>query len=322
MNSLIKFLFTSLLIFSSALSISQSYPEKPIRLVIPYPAGGGIDLVGRPLAEKLSEALGKSVWVDNKGGASGILAMKEVAMANPDGYTIILALNTQIAVNPTLFNKIPYDSIKDFEPVSLIGAAPYILVANTKLPFDNVADMVSFSKSKPGGISYASAGNGSGAHLSGEMTKTMTGANLVHVPYKAVPTAIIDVINGNVDVTYLTIASARGHIKSGKLKAIAVTGPKRSAAMPEVPTVAESGLPNFDSSVWYGIFAPAGTPSAVITKLNYEIQNVIKSTDYQKLMGAEAVDLKPSTPEQFRHFISSEIVKWSKVVKDSGAKLD
>ena len=148
MNSFIKCLFTSLLIFSSTLSNSQSYPEKTIRLVIPYPAGGGIDLVGRPLAEKLSEALGKSVWVDNKGGASGILAMKEVAMANPDGYTIILALNTQIAVNPTLFNKIPYDSIKDFEPVSLIGAAPYILVANTKLPFDNVADMVSFSKSK------------------------------------------------------------------------------------------------------------------------------------------------------------------------------
>jgi tripartite-type tricarboxylate transporter receptor subunit TctC len=322
MNSFIKCLFTSLLIFSSTLSNSQSYPEKTIRLVIPYPAGGGIDLVGRPLAEKLSEALGKSVWIDNKGGASGILAMKEVAMANPDGYTIILALNTQIAVNPTLFNKIPYDSIKDFEPVSLIGAAPYILVANTKLPFDNVADMVSFSKSKPGGISYASAGNGSGAHLSGEMTKTMTGANLVHVPYKAVPASIIDVISGNVDVTYLTIASARGHIKSGKLKAIAVTSPKRSAAMPEVPTVAESGLPNFDSSVWYGIFAPAGTPSAIITKLNYEIQNVIKSADYQKLMGAEAVDLKPSTPDQFRNFISSEIVKWSKVVKDSGAKLD
>ena len=312
----------SLVLLQVLSASAQSYPDKPIRLVIPYPPGGGIDLVGRPLAEKLGEAFGKVVVVDNKGGASGNIAMQHVAASPPDGYTIILALNTQIAVNPALFTKLPYDTVKDFAPISLIGSAPYLLVANPKFPVASVRDIIALVKAKPGAVSYASAGNGSGAHLSTEMIKTMAGVNIVHVPYKAIATGIIDVIAGNVQIMFVTIGSVKGHVSAGRLKAIAVSGAKRSPAIPEVPTVAESGLPGFDSGVWYGILAPAGTPADIVARLNGEILKAIKSPDYQKRLAAEAVELSGSTPEEFRVYIGSELGKWAKVVKDSGAKLD
>lgn len=301
---------------------AQSYPSRPIRLVIPYPPGGGIDLVGRPLAEKLSMALGQPVVVDNKGGASGIIAMEHVANSPPDGYTIVLALATQIAVNPALFAKVPYDPVKDFAPIALLGSAPYVLVVNPKLPVNTLGDILALAKAKPRGMTYASSGNGSGAHLSTEMIKTMAGVDIVHVPYKATATGIRDVMAGDVQLMFVTIGSVRGQVKGGLLKPIAVSGAKRSPAMPDVPTVAESGLPGFESVVWYGILAPAGTPADIVARLNTEIVKAIQAPDYRQRLAAEAVELSGSTPEEFRVYIKSELGKWAKVIKDSGAKLD
>jgi tripartite-type tricarboxylate transporter receptor subunit TctC len=301
---------------------AQSYPDKPVRLVIPYPPGGGIDIVGRPLADKLGELLGQPVVVDNKGGASGIVAMQHVAASAPDGYTIVLALNTQIAVNPALFAKLPYDPVKDFVPIALLGSAPYLLVAAPKLPVSTVREVIAMARAKPGGMSYASSGNGSGAHLSMEMIKTMAGIDVVHVPYKATPTGVRDVMVGDVQLMFVTIGTVRGQVKAGTLRPLAVSSAKRSAAIPEIPTVAESGLPGFESVVWYGIFAPAGTPASIVTRLNTEILKAIKAPDYQQRLAVEAVELTGSTPEELQAYVKTELGKWAQVVKDSGAKLD
>jgi len=301
---------------------TDSYPRKPIRLVLPFPSGGGVDLVARPLAEKLSEALGQNVVVENMGGGSGIVAMQHVANSAPDGHTLILALSTQVAVNPALFSKVPYDSIKDFAPVTLIGFTPYLLVASPKFQVDSLKNVISLSKEKPGSINYASSGNGSGAHLAMEMIKSDAQIDLVHVPYKATPSGVRDVMAGEVQLMFVTIGTVRNQVKAGLLKPLAVTSLKRSGVMPQVPTVAESGLPNYESVVWYSVLAPAGTPLAIVSKLNQEINKVLKSQDYQQRLAQEAVEVSGSSPEQLQTFMKSEMIKWAKVVKDSGAKVD
>jgi tripartite-type tricarboxylate transporter receptor subunit TctC len=304
-------------------SFAQGYPSRPVRLVIPYPPGGGIDLVGRPLAQRLGESLGQTVIVDNKGGASGMIAMEDVAKAPPDGHTIVLALNTQLAVNPALFSRVPYDPFKDFVPVALLGWAPYMLVVNPKLPVKDVKELVALARAKPGSITYASSGNGSGAHLAAEMIKTATGTNMLHVPYKATAEGVRDVISGEVQMMFATIGTVAGHVKAGTLRALAVSGMTRSPAVPDVPTVIESGgLPGFEATVWYGILAPAGTPRDIVARLNADILKAIGDPEYKKRLAIEAVVITGSTPEEFASYMKSESGKWAQVVKASGAKVD
>ena len=300
----------------------EGYPRKPIRLVLPFPSGGGVDLVARPLAEKLGEALGQNVIVENMGGASGIVAMQHVANSAPDGHTLILALSTQVAVNPALFSKVPYDSVKDFAPVSLIGFTPYLLVASPKFPVESLRNVISQSREKPGSINYASSGNGSGAHLAMEMIKSEAQIDLVHVPYKATPSGVRDVMAGEVQLMFVTIGTVKNQVKAGLLKPLAVTSLKRSSVIPQVPTVAEAGLPNYESVVWYSVLAPAGTPTFIVSKLNLEINKILKTQDYQQRLSQEAVEASGGSPEQLQSFIKSEMIKWAKVVKSSGAKVD
>jgi tripartite-type tricarboxylate transporter receptor subunit TctC len=312
-----------LLALAVATAGAQSdYPRRSVRLVLPFPAGGGIDLVARPLAEKLTEALGQAVVVDNMGGANGIVAMQHVAGAPPDGHTIILALSSQIVVNPALYGKLPYDSLKDFAPVALIGATPYLLVAAPKVPIENMRDFLARAKARPGAINYASSGNGSGAHLSMEIIKSMTGINVIHVPYKATSNGVKDVMAGEVELMFVTIGTVRNQIQAGLLKAVAVTGAKRSPAVPNVPTIAESGLPGYESVVWYAVLAPAGTPQPVVARLNAEILKIVRGPEYQQRLAREAVEVSGSSPEELQAYTRSELVKWAKIVKDSGAKVD
>jgi len=300
----------------------SDYPRRPVRLVLPLPAGGGIDLVARPLAEKLTEALGQPVVVDNMGGANGIVAMQHVASAPPDGHTISLTLSSQLVVNPALYSKIPYDSLRDFAPIALIGATPYLLVAAPKVPIDNMRDFLARAKARPGAINYASSGNGSGAHLSMEIIKSMTGINVIHVPYKATANGVKDVMAGEVELMFVTIGTVRNQIQAGLIKAIAVTSARRSPAVPTVPTIAESGLPGYESVVWYAVVAPASTPQPIVARLNAEILKIVRGPEYQQRLAREAVEVSGSSPEELQAHMRSELVKWAKIVKDSGAKVD
>lgn len=314
-------LSSSLLVFTLH-AFGQSYPIKPIRLVLVYPAGGGIDVLARPLAQALSDSLGQAVIVDNRGGADGAIAMELVAKARPDGYTIIMAVTAQLAIHPALHPKLPYDPIRDFAPITLLGSAPYVLVVYPSLPVKSLQELIALARSKPGQLNYASVGSGSGAHLATEMLKTIARIDMIHVPNKSTASALLDVITGQVQVMIVTYGAAGSHILSGRLRALAVTSGKRTPVAPAVPTVAESGLPGYEAVVWYGALAPGGTPKDIIAKLNGEILRVLSSPDYRKHLAAGAIDPSGSTPEQFYEYIKSEIVKWAKVVKDSGAKVD
>lgn len=314
-------LSSSLLVFTLH-AFGQSYPIKPIRLVLVYPAGGGIDILARPLAQALSDSLGQSVIVDHRGGADGAIAMELVAKARPDGYTIIMAVTAQLAIHPALHPKLAYDPIRDFAPITLLGSAPYVLVVYPSLPVKSLQELIALARSKPGQLNYASVGSGSGAHLSTEMLKTIARIDMIHVPNKSTASALLDVITGQVQLMVVTYGAAGSHILSGRLRALAVTSGKRTPVAPTLPTVAESGLPGYESVVWYGVLAPGGTPKDIIAKLNGEILRVLSSSDYRKYLAAGAVDPSGSTPEQFYEYIKSEIVKWGKVVKDSGATAD
>ena len=305
----------------SAFAGAQGYPAKPVRLVIPYPAGGGSDLIGRPLAQKLAEYLGQQVIVENRGGAGGNIGMEVVAKSPPDGYTMVLGLTAQFAVNPALYPKLPYDPVKDFAPVAMLIRNPYILVVHPALPVKSVKEFISLAKARPGQLVYGSAGNGSGAHLCGESLKTMAGVNMVHVPYKGAAPVVTDLIAGHIPVSFIVWRTAGPHVKSGRLRALAQTTGKRSPALSELPAVAET-LPGYDLPVWYGIVAPAGPPRDIVGRLNTEIVKVITAADFRQRMEAEAAEVIGGTPEQFGDYIRSELAKWSKIVKASGAKLD
>jgi tripartite-type tricarboxylate transporter receptor subunit TctC len=301
---------------------AQGYPSKPIRLVLPYPPGGGSDSIARPLAQRLSGELGQQVVVDNRGGAGGAIGMEAAARAAPDGYTIVLALTAQLAVNVSLYKKLPYDPVRDYAPITLLATGPYLLVVHPSLPVTSVKELIALARARPGQITYASSGNGSGGHLAAELLKTMTRTNMLHIPYKGGGPALIDVLAGQVQVLFATYVSSRGHIQAGRLRALGVSTAKRPAAIPDMPTIAEAGVPGYDSGVWYGMLAPAGTPRDVIAKLNREIARVLNQPDFHKLLVDQAIDPIGGTPEQLGDFIRSEIAKWAKVVKDSGAKLD
>lgn len=295
----------------------QEYPAKPIRLVVPWPAGGLTDLVARIVGERLGYVLGKPMVIDNKAGASGFIGTDIVAKAPPDGYTLLLVTSSTHAASPALFRKIPYDPINDFATISQVTLAPNILVVPPSLAANSVAELVTLAKAKPGQLDYASYGNGSTAHLAAELFLQTTGASMAHIPYKGSAAAVTDLIGGHVQVFFDTIPSSLPHVRSGKLKALAVTGPTRTPAAPDIPTVAET-YPGFEVSVWQGFQAPAGTPRAIVDKLNANILKVMAMQDVRERLinlGAEPVS---STPEQFAQHIAREKQKWADVVKRAG----
>ncbi len=301
--------------------IAQSYPIKPIRLVLPYPPGGGTDVIARPLAQKLTEQLGQQVIVDNRGGAGGNIGMEFVAKSPADGYTLLFALTAQYAVNPSLYPKLPYDPVRDYAPISLLANAPYLLVVHPALPAKSVAELVALVKARPGQLSYSSSGNGSGAHLAGEMLRSLARVEIVHVPYKGAGPAMPDLIAGQVQLSFITYTAAGPHIKTGRLRALGVTTAKRSPTLPDLPAIGET-VAGYDSAVWYGFAAPAGTPPEIVSKLNTEVLRVLAAPDFRSRITLEAVSPIGSTPEEFGSFMKSEIVRWAKVVRDSGAKVD
>jgi tripartite-type tricarboxylate transporter receptor subunit TctC len=307
--------------YISAPVLAQAYPARPIRLVIPYPPGGGTDTISRPLAQRLSESLGQQVIIDNRGGASGNVGMEGVARAAPDGYTIVIALNAQLAVNVSLFKKLPYDPIRDFEPITLLASGSYLLVVHPSLPAKSVKDLIALARARPGQITYASSGNGSGGHLAAELLNSMVGIKMLHIPYKGGGPALIDLLAGHVQVLFATYLSSWPHMQRGRIRALAVSTAKRPAGI-DLPTMAEAGVPGYDSGVWYGILAPAGTPREIVGRLNTEIVRVLNQPDYRKLLVSNKIDPIGGPPEELGSFIRSEIAKYAKVVKDAGLRID
>lgn len=301
--------------------VAQDYPSKPIRLVVPFPPGGGTDIVTRTVTQKLAEILGASFVVDNRGGAGGSIGTEIVAKSPPDGYALVMVSGSH-TINPSLYKKLPYDSVNDFSPITLVVSGPGILVVHPSVPAKNVRELIALAKSKPGQLIYASAGNGTPPHLAAELFKSMAGVNMVHVPYKGNTQAFPDLISGQVQVSFPTIPSAIPHVRSGRLRALAVTSKQRSHVAPDIPTIAESGLPGYDASSWYGLLAPAGTPASVVAKLQQGVVKVLELPDVKEKMLSQGLDPVGSTPEEFAATIKTEIPKWAKVVKASGAKAD
>ena len=301
---------------------SPAYPRGPVTLVVPFPAGGPTDAMARQLAQRLGDRLGQQVLIDNKGGAGGSIAAEAVAKAAPDGQTLFFGTTGTMAINPSLYTKLRYDPIKDFAPVSLMATTMNVLVVNPEVPAKNLAELIRWAKVKPESLTYGSAGNGSSNHLSGELLKSATSLQISHIPYKGSAPALVDLMGGRLTMMFDTIAQQTGNIAAGKLRALAVTGPNRSPLLPEVPTAQEAGLKDFDVTIWFGVLAPAGTPTAVIDRLAKEIATVMSSEEMKKRMQADGAEARPSSPAEFAALIRSDTAKWAPIVKASGASLD
>ncbi len=305
---------------ASPAGAQAEYPTKPLRLIVPFSAGGPSDVLARAIGQKLSESLRQTVVVENRTGAGGNIASDFVAKAPPDGYTLVLANVGTHAINQSLYAKLPFDTLRDFTPIALIASASIVMVAHPSVPAASVKEFVALAKSQP--LSYASAGNGTPQHLAGELFKMLTGAALVHIPYKGGSPALNDLLGGQVSAAFVSLPAAISFIQAGKLRAFGVTTAKRSEAAPELPTLAEAGVPGFEVDNWYGVLAPAGTPSNVVTRLNSEIVKLMHTPEMRKRLGVQGFEVLRSTPEEFAAFNKTEVVKWAKVIKLSGAKAD
>ena len=300
---------------------AQSYPSKPIRWIVPFPTSGATDILTRTIAHKLSEALGQPVIVDNKPGAGGALGSDLAAKAAPDGYTLLMATTSTHSIGPAL-QKLPYDAQRDFAAISIVADATNVLIVSPQTGVKSVRELIALAKSRPGQLNYSSSGNGSIVHLSGERFKSMTGTDIQHIPYKGTALAIPDIINGQIGLMFDSIVSVMPHIRSGKVKALAISSQKRSALLPELPTMTEAGVPGYVSDTYFGVFAPAGTPHDIIQRLNAELVKIVHGADTkERLMklGAEPVG---STPEKLAEMVKTENVKWAKVIKDAGVKIE
>lgn len=311
----------ALLAALSAPVLAQAWPAKPIKVIVPYPPGGGNDIVVRTLANRLTESLGQPVLVENKPGGGTLIGAEAAAKSPPDGYTIFLGTIATLSINPSLFKQLPYNPAKDFTPVSQIVNYPLVLIANPSVPTTSVKELLALAKAKPGQMSYASFGNGSSPHLGTELLKTMTGVDIVHVPYKGGAPALADLLGGQVAMMFVDLPPALSHIRSGKVRAIAVSPLQRTALMPEVPTVAET-VPGFGFSSWAGLLVPAGTPAEIVNRLHAEIARILNLPEVKQQLTGLGAEPVGSTPQQFAELIRSETAKWSRVVKDSGAKVD
>jgi tripartite-type tricarboxylate transporter receptor subunit TctC len=300
---------------------AADYPTKPIRMIVGFAPGGGTDTTARAISAKLAESLGHQVIIDNRPGAAGNIATELVAKASPDGYTLLLGTIAALAINPNLYRtKLPFDSVKDFAPIIQVVDSTNILSLHPSVPAGSVRELIALAKVKS--LNYGSSGVGGTPHLAGELFNTMAGVKMTHVPYKGGGPAMIDLVGGQVQLVYATAATAVPQIKSGRIKGIAVTTIKRSALMPNLPTIAESGLPGFDANNWYGLLAPARTPRAIVMRLNTEVTKALAMPDVKEFLFNQGLDPAPGTPEQFGAYIKSEMAKWAKVVKDSGARAD
>lgn len=299
-----------------------AYPNKPIRLVVPFTPGGVTDTSGRLVADQLSKRLGQQVNVDNRPGASGNIGTQAVATAEPDGYTLVLAFDGTMVINPHVFAKVPFDTLRDFTPVGKIGDAVLILVAHPGVPAKSLKDVIALSKTQAGGLAYGTSGNGGTPHIAGELLKARTGANLMHIPYKGGGQAMTDVLGGNIPLVYTAVAGAYQHVKSGKLTAVAVSSRERVKSLPEVPTFIENGVADFEANSWVGILAPAKTPKAVIDRLNTELNAVLNDPEVRERLAAMGITATPGTPEVFTDEMKRDLARYGPVVKAAGIKIE
>jgi len=300
---------------------AQDYPAKPIRLIVPFAAGGPMDIMSRAIGEKLTTNLGQQVVVDNRGGAGGGIGTEIAAHAAPDGYTLLTGHIGTHAINVSLYSRLGYDPVRDFAPITLIATLPLALVVNASVPARSVRELIALAQARPGQINFSSAGSGGPTHMAGEMLKSLAHIDIVHVPYKGNAAALTDLVAGRVQMMFSNLLTSMPHVKAGKLRAIAISSARRSPQAPDLPTVAEGGVPGYDLTPWYGMFAPAGTPRDIITRLNREAGRILNAPEMKSRFAAQGIDLVTSTPEEFGKLIRTEIPKWRKVVKDSGAKV-
>ena len=323
MKNLIRSIVQAAFIIGAGLAgaalAQEAYPSKPIRFIVPYPPGGGTDIVSRLITMKLSERLGVQVIVDNRGGAGGTIGIGMAAKGSADGYTLVMGQTSNLSIGPALYRKLPYDALKDFAPVSLVDIAPLALSVSQKSPYKSVTELIAASKAKPDGLTFASPGNGTVAHLTGELLKGATKMNFVHVPYKGAAQAIPDLIAGRADFYISSLESAKPHMQAGTIRVLAITSQKRAPDAPEIPTIAEAGYKGFEAVTWWGVLAPAGTPNDIIKRLSNEIAAILKSPDVNKRLGGDGV---PTGPEEFGKLLKSDLAKWARIVKESGAKVN
>jgi len=298
----------------------DAYPSRPVRFILPFPPGGPTDILGRLISERLTAQLGQPVVTENRGGAGGNVGAEAAAKSTPDGYTIVLVAPS-LAISPTLYAKLNYDPVKDLAPISLVATVPNVVVTQTTHPA-TLREFIAAAKAKPGGMNFGSGGSGTSNHLAGELFNILTGATLTHVPYKGVNLAMQDVIAGRIDLVVIGVPAAAPHVRSGKLRALAVIAPQRLPALPEVPTVAEAGLPGFEVTTWYGILAPAGTPRPIIARLNTELLKVMHSPEMKERLAGIGTDPVTSTPEEFAAYIQAEIGKWGDVIRKAKLRAD
>ncbi|MEI7428000.1 MAG: tripartite tricarboxylate transporter substrate binding protein [Betaproteobacteria bacterium] len=320
-KSIMLIVAAGLFLMNSTMSLA-AYPDRPVKVVIPFAAGGGADIVGRLVFQKLSTRLGQSFVIENRGSAGGIIGADMVAKAAPDGYTLLLGQTGPNAINPALFSKMPYDPIKDFSPIIQLTSYPYVIVVNPNVPVKNLQELIALSKAKPGSLSFGTAGTGSSAQLAAELFMQATNITMTHIPYKGAGPALMDTMAGVVSLTFGDAASATPLVTSNSLRAIAVTSKRRSALLPQVPTVIESGYPGFEAVAWHAVLAPAKTPPEIIQKLNSEIAIVLSDPELQKRLSQDGIEIIGSSAEDFSIYIKNEVAKWAKVVRDANIKLD
>jgi tripartite-type tricarboxylate transporter receptor subunit TctC len=306
------------LLLLPCLAFAQAYPARPVRIIVPYPPGGATDVMARIVAQKLNEFWPQSAVVENKPGASGTVGSEIVAKSAADGYTLLLQ-GTQHAINLSLYKQLPYDTLRDFAPVAYVASAPFLLVVHPSVPANSVAELIAYIKATPGGLNYGSSGVGGGAHLAGEIFKTVAGVQLTHIPYKGAAPAMADLLGGQIPMVFDPIPTSITQVRSGRIKALAITSAKRSALMPELPTVAESGLPGFDVVAWFGLYAPAATPKDIVTKLNADVNRVLQLPEVREKFAGLGAESMPMGTDQFALHLRAEIAKFAKAIKDSGA---
>jgi len=302
-------------------SAQDTYPSRPVRFILPFPPGGGTDILGRVIAERLSANLGQPVVTENRGGAGGNVGAEAAAHSAPDGYTIVLVAPS-LAISKTLYSKLNYDPVKDLAPISLVATVPNVVITHPAVEAKNLQEFIALARSRPGAMNYGSGGAGTSNHLAGELFNIVTGAKLVHVPYKGVNLAMQGVLAGEIQLVFIGIPAALPHIKAGKLRALALVAPQRTPALPEVPTVAEAGLKDFEVTTWYGVLAPAGTPRPIVSRLNAELVKIMHLPDVKERLAGMATDPLTSTPEEFAAYLKQEIAKWGDVVRKANLKAD
>jgi tripartite-type tricarboxylate transporter receptor subunit TctC len=302
-------------------ALAQAYPTKPIRVIVPYPPGGVVDVIGRSIGEQMSKTIGQPSVIENRVGAAGSIGTELVAKAAPDGYTLVVASPSH-TTNISLYSKLPWHPIKSFVPVAMVGVIPNAILVHPSMPAKTLAEFISHVKANPGKINYASAGAGSSVHLAAELLEQMAQIKMVHIPYKGQPEAVTALITGEVSMMPLTMALAKARVQAGQVRALAVTTPKRSSALPDLPTVAESGYPGYEVSTWFGYLAPAGTPAEIVNKLNTEINAAIKHPDVEKRLVALGAELDPGTPAAFGKYLEADLNRWTRVIKQAGIKAD